>query len=84
MFFQDTMLKQAISLKIKKQVLILIIAIPINDTSNFEAGLKFSAIKTKSNIIKIDIDVNTGDEQIDLQNSDAFNYDENVFAAYSN
>ena len=59
-------------------------SLPINDTSNFEVGLKFSAIKTKSKIIKIDIDVNTGDEQIDLQNSDAFNYDENVFAAYSN
>jgi len=59
-------------------------SLPINDTSNFEAGVKYSNIKTESDIIKFDIDVNTGNQQIDLQNTDAFNYDEKVFAAYSN
>lgn len=59
-------------------------SLPINDSSNFEAGLKYSNIKTESDITKFDVDVNTGDEQIDLQNSDIFNYDEKVYAAYSN
>ncbi len=59
-------------------------SLPINDTSNFEAGVKFSNITTKSDVSQFDIDLNTGNQQIDLQNSDVYNYDENVFAAYSN
>lgn len=59
-------------------------SLPINKTSNFEAGVKYSNIKTESDITQFDIDVNTGNEQIDLQNSDAFDYDEKVFAGYSN
>ena len=56
----------------------------ISETSKFEAGVKYSNINTESNITQFDVDINTGTEQIDLQNSDAFNYDENVFAAYTN
>ena len=56
----------------------------ISETSKFEAGSKYSNIKTESDITQFDVDINTGTEQIDLQNSDDFNYDENVFAAYAN
>jgi len=56
----------------------------ISEASNFETGVKYSNINTESNITQFDVDINTGAEQIDLQNSDDFNYDENVFAAYAN
>jgi Outer membrane protein beta-barrel family/CarboxypepD_reg-like domain len=59
-------------------------SLPINETSNFETGVKYSNIKTNSDIAQFDVDINTGNEQINLQNTDAFNYDEKVFAAYSN
>ncbi len=59
-------------------------SVPLNETSNFESGVKYSNINTKSDITQFDIDVNTGNEQIDLQNSDAFDYDEKVFAGYFN
>ncbi len=59
-------------------------SLPINETSNFEAGIKYSNIKTDSDITKFDIDINTGNEQIDILNSDVFDYDEKVFASYSN
>lgn len=57
---------------------------PINQTSNFETGLKFSNIKTKSDITQSDVDISTGNETIDALNSDAFNYDEDVFSGYAN
>jgi len=59
-------------------------SLPINDTSNFEAGVKFSNVNTDSDITQFDVDINTGAEQIDLLNSDTFNYDENIYSAYSN
>jgi len=59
-------------------------SLPINDTSNLETGVKYSNIKTNSDIAQFDVDINTGNEQINLQNTDAFNYEEKVFAAYSN
>jgi len=58
--------------------------IPIDDTSNFEAGIKYSKIQNESDITQFDIDINTGNETIDPLNSDAFNYNEDVFAGYSN
>lgn len=59
-------------------------SLPVNDASNFEAGVKFSNVNTDSDITQFDVDINTGDEQIDPLNSDTFNYDENVYSAYSN
>ncbi|MFT5627287.1 MAG: outer membrane receptor protein involved in Fe transport [Glaciecola sp.] len=56
--------------------------LPINENSNFDAGLKYSNINTDSDITKFDII--GGSEIIDLNNTDAFKYDEKVFAAYSN
>ena len=58
--------------------------LPLNDHSNFELGIKYSHIKTESDIEQFDVDVDSGTEQINLQNSDAFDYEENVFSAYSN
>ncbi|MEZ4801524.1 MAG: outer membrane beta-barrel family protein [Gelidibacter sp.] len=54
--------------------------LPIDDTSTFETGLKISNIKNKSDITQFDID--NGQETIDINNTDAFDYDESVFAAY--
>lgn len=58
--------------------------LPVNENSNFEAGLKYSKIKTESDIMQFDVDTNTGTQQLDPQNSDAFHYDEQIFAAYTN
>ena len=57
-------------------------SLPINETSSFDAGLKYSNVNTDSDITKLDIVGNL--EVIDLNNTDAFKYDEKVFAAYSN
>ena len=55
-------------------------SLPISESSSFEAGIKFSDVKTKSDIIKNNI-IN-GQQEPDLNNTDAFNYDENIYAAY--
>ena len=53
---------------------------PLSDQSSFSAGLKTSNITTKSDITQFDI--NSGIATLNTQNTDAFNYDESVFAAY--
>ena len=57
--------------------------LPINETSNFEAGAKYSHIKTESDVTRLDYNFITNEEVINLANSSAFNYKESVFAAYS-
>ncbi|WP_241485228.1 TonB-dependent receptor domain-containing protein [Psychroserpens damuponensis] len=59
-------------------------SLPINDNSEFEAGIKTSNIKTESDITQFDIDITTGTETIDNLNSDVFDYDEHIYAAYAN
>ncbi|WP_299332976.1 outer membrane beta-barrel family protein [uncultured Psychroserpens sp.] len=59
-------------------------SLPLNENSNFETGIKVSNIKTESDITQFDVDVNTGTETIDMQNSDAFDYDERIYAGYVN
>ncbi|MCB0382410.1 MAG: TonB-dependent receptor [Psychroserpens sp.] len=59
-------------------------SLSLNDSSNFETGLKFSSTNTDSDIFQFDVDLNTGDETIDVLNSDAFKYDEQIYAAYAN
>jgi outer membrane receptor protein involved in Fe transport len=56
--------------------------LPINETSNFDVGVKYSNVNTDSDITRVDI-IN-GSEVINTDNTDAFKYDEKVFAAYSN
>lgn len=57
-------------------------SIPITETSNFDVGVKYSNVNTNSDITRIDI-IN-GNEEVNMENSDAFKYDENVYAAYTN
>lgn len=57
-------------------------SLPVNETSSFDAGVKYSNVNTDSDITKLDII--DGSDVIDLNNSDVFKYDEKVFAAYSN
>lgn len=57
-------------------------SLPINETSSFGAGVKYSNVNTDSDITKLDIIGNS--EVIDVNNTDAFKYDEKVLAAYSN
>jgi hypothetical protein len=59
-------------------------SLPINESSNFETGLKFSSTNTESDITQFDVDIPTGNETIDPLNSDAFKYDERIYAAYAN
>lgn len=56
--------------------------LPINESSSFDAGAKYSNVNTNSDITRVDI-VN-GTEFLNTANTDAFKYDEKVFAAYSN
>ena len=56
--------------------------LPLKNASSFSAGLKFSNVSTESDITRLDI-IN-GEEVINTNNTDAFNYDENVFAVYAN
>ncbi|MBU2926731.1 TonB-dependent receptor domain-containing protein [Winogradskyella psychrotolerans] len=57
-------------------------SLPINDSSNFEVGVKYSNVNTDSDITKYDII--GASEIIDINNTDAFKYEENVLAAYTN
>ncbi|NRD22221.1 TonB-dependent receptor [Winogradskyella litoriviva] len=56
--------------------------LPINETSGLDVGVKYSNVNTESDITRLDIIA--GSEVINTDNTDAFIYDENVFAAYSN
>ena len=57
-------------------------SLPINETSSLDLGVKYSNINTDSDIVRLD--VIGGSEVINTDNTDAFMYDENVFAAYGN
>ncbi|MEH6536827.1 MAG: TonB-dependent receptor [Psychroserpens sp.] len=59
-------------------------SLPLTENSSFETGVKFSNIKTESDITQFDIDINSGIETVDMQNSDAFDYDEHIYAGYIN
>ncbi|MBO3115278.1 TonB-dependent receptor [Winogradskyella sp. DF17] len=54
--------------------------LPLSETSSMATGLKFANVLTDSDITKTDF-IN-GQPVIDINNSDAFKYDEKVFAAY--
>jgi len=56
--------------------------LPINETMNFDVGLKYSNVNTDSDINRFDI-IN-GNQVLNVTNSNTFKYDEKVFAAYSN
>ncbi|MEY8849511.1 TonB-dependent receptor [Psychroserpens sp. XS_ASV72] len=58
--------------------------LPIDDNSNFDIGVKYSNIKTESSLRQFDVDLNSGTETLDVPNSDAFDYDEKIYAAYAN
>ena len=57
-------------------------SLPINESSNFDAGVKYSNVNTDSDITRLDI-IN-GSEVLNTDNTDAFIYDEKVYAAYTN
>ena len=59
-------------------------SLPIDENSNFEAGIKFSGIDTESDLTQFDVDVASGQETLDAANSDAFDYEERIYAAYAN
>ena len=58
--------------------------LPINDTSYFDAGIKFSNVQTNSDVTRYDYDFTNNQVVFNAANSSAFDYNENVFAAYSN
>ena len=57
-------------------------SLPISESSSFSAGGKISNINTESNLTRLDI-INA-QEVINLANSNAFDYDETILAAYAN
>ncbi|MEM6685170.1 MAG: outer membrane beta-barrel family protein [Bacteroidota bacterium] len=54
--------------------------LPINVTTNFEAGAKVASIDTKSDLWQFTIE--NGVSTLDVTNSDFFDYDESIYAAY--
>ncbi|MCX7548787.1 TonB-dependent receptor [Xanthomarina sp. F1114] len=58
--------------------------LPINESSNFDTGTKFSSITTNSDVVRYDYDFDTNQEILNTANSSAFDYTENVFAVYAN
>ncbi|GAB5565157.1 MAG: outer membrane beta-barrel family protein [Winogradskyella sp.] len=57
-------------------------SLPIGDSSSFETGAKYSNVNTDSDITRLN---NIGGSTVvDEANTDAFKYDESVFAAYAN
>ena len=56
--------------------------LPLSDTSVFEVGAKTSNIQSESDITQFDI--NNGVETVDVNNTNAFDYDETIFAGYIN
>lgn len=56
--------------------------LPTSDASNLEIGAKTSNIQNMSDIMQFTIA--NGEEVLDVNNTDAFEYDETVFAAYAN
>ncbi|WP_138432578.1 TonB-dependent receptor domain-containing protein [Winogradskyella algicola] len=57
-------------------------ALPLKNTSSLSAGLKISNVNTESDITRLDI--TNGEEVLNTENSNAFDYDENVLGAYTN
>ncbi|WP_458628255.1 outer membrane beta-barrel family protein [Winogradskyella sp. PC D3.3] len=57
-------------------------SLPIDETSSFDVGVKYSNVNTNSDITRLDI-IN-GNEVLNSNNTDAFKYEEKVFAAYFN
>ena len=57
-------------------------SLPMDDSSTFEIGAKGSQIKTASDITQFN-SVN-GTETIDPNNTDAYDYDESIYAGYFN
>ena len=57
-------------------------SLPISESSSFDAGVKYSNVNTDSDIVRLDI-IN-GNEVLDTENSDAFQYNEKVLAVYAN
>jgi outer membrane receptor protein involved in Fe transport len=56
--------------------------VPLKNSSSLSAGLKISNVNTESDITRLDI-IN-GEEVLNTENSNAFDYDENVLGAYTN
>ncbi|WP_418508780.1 TonB-dependent receptor domain-containing protein [Corallibacter sp.] len=58
--------------------------LPLKNSGSLDLGVKFSNVKTESDIEKNDFDFNTNQTVFNYTYSNAFNYDESVFAAYAN
>jgi len=57
--------------------------LPLNNTSEFALGIKSSSIKTDSDIKQLDVNQITGDSVLNLANSNAYIYEESIFAFYT-
>ena len=57
--------------------------LPLNESSDLALGLKTSIIETSSNISQFDVNQNTGALDFNTANSNAYDYNEDIFAAYA-
>jgi len=54
----------------------------LSDTANLSFGFKTSKVSTNSDIVQLDIDQVSGNATINTFNTNAFNYDEAIYAGY--
>jgi len=57
--------------------------LPLDNSSSFAFGLKASKIKTNSDIAQFDINQNSGALEFNATNSNAYNYNESIYAVYT-
>ena len=56
--------------------------LPLSESSNFSAGIKSSNVETESDITQLDINTTTGNQTLNIANTNTFIYDESVYAGY--
>ncbi|MGB6267470.1 MAG: TonB-dependent receptor [Olleya sp.] len=56
--------------------------LPTSETANLLFGFKTSNVNTESDITQFDINQTTGNQTLNTANTNAFNYDESIFAGY--
>ncbi len=56
--------------------------LPMGEGASFSVGVKSSHIEVISDIIQFDVDTNTNEQSLNIENTNNYHYDESIFAGY--
>lgn len=56
--------------------------LPIDESFSFNTGMKSSRIDLKSDIVQFDVDMNTNEQTLNIDNTNNYHYEESIFAGY--